>query len=473
MLFGEIAAKLGYVSQKKIDEALLHQKKYLPSKKIGEILLFMGCLDEKQIEVVLESYEEKQTKRYKYSEIERYNIEETIGSGGFGVVYRAYDTKLNRIVALKMTNNCLTSVDDLKEEARSLATLNHRNIVQVHDFGNQGDKTYIVMEYVRGENITQSLVRLQQHKNYLKKSLDLALQVVEALVYLEKKGLCHQDIKPQNIIVDYDNHVKLVDFGLATTTTQKTVGNKGYTPRYTAPERLNLQIKPSIVSDIYSFGNIMLDLINPGEEHTPENIGKALAKLLPNNNSEKQRRLLSICQKCLEQDPNNRYQSAIPLYADLLDFYGFLQEDDKEFPYLYLLNAEVLFYLKKPRNYIGRSVTNDFILHNEKVSRVQLCINVDNYIVTVENLSQNGNVLVCPAPQKFPRDFPSKKVPTTKKILKQNPFIPLKMGETARLNNKSLIKIEGYLFCFIEEISFMKNRFCKTTSTSEALKPKY
>lgn len=468
MLFGEIAEKLGFVSQKKIHEALLHQKKYLPSKKIGEILLFMGSITEEQIETVLENYTTKKTCKYVYSEIERYNIEDKVGSGGFGVVYRAYDTKLNRIVALKMTKGNISFGDDLKEEARSLATLNHPNIVQVHDFGNQDGQTYIVMEYVRGENILKHIAKFREDSTYVIRALQLMIQVVGAFVYLEKKGICHQDIKPQNIIVDSENNAKLVDFGLAVST-QKVTNNKGYTPKYTAPERINLNIKPSIVSDIYSFGNILLDIINPQQEHSMENIGKSMARLFPENSSEKQRRLLNICQKCLQEDMNKRYQSAIPLYADLLDFQGFMMEDNKEFPYLYLLNAEVLFYLKKPRNYIGRSVSNDFILHHDKVSRVQLCINVENYIVTVENLSQNGCVQVCQSPHKFPGKFPPKKVNTTRKLLKSNKFKTLKMGETARLNNKSVIIVENYVFCFIEEISFMKNRFCKTTDTTEVL----
>ncbi|BBM84799.1 serine/threonine-protein kinase [Candidatus Uabimicrobium amorphum] len=465
MLFGEIAEKLGFVSQNKVEEALLHQKKYLPSKKIGEILLFMGSITEEQIETVLDNYSQKKTSKYVYAEIERYNIEDKVGSGGFGVVYRAYDTKLNRIVALKMTKNSLAKVDELKEEARSLATLNHPNIVQVHDFGSQDGQTYIVMEYVRGDDILKYIAKFREESNYLMRSLQLIIQVTEALVYLEKKGICHQDIKPQNIIVDGEGNAKLVDFGLAIST-QKITNNKGYTPKYTAPERIHLNIKPSIVSDIYSFGNILLDIINPQQEHSIENIGKSLAQIFGENSSEKQRRLLNICQKCLQKDMNHRYQSAIALYADLLDFQGFLMEDNKEFPYLYLLNAEVLFYLKKPRNYIGRSVSNDFILHHDKVSRVQLCINVDNYIVTVENLSENGYVQVCQSPHKFPEKLSSKKV-MTRKLLKHNKFKTLKIGETARLNNKSLIVVENYVFCFIEEISFMKNRFCKTTDTTE------
>ncbi|WP_372367856.1 FHA domain-containing serine/threonine-protein kinase [Candidatus Uabimicrobium sp. HlEnr_7] len=469
MLFGEIAEKLGYVSQKKIQEALLHQKKYLSSKKIGEILIFMGCLTEEKVEIILQNYKKKSTQKYR--EIDRYNIEEKIGSGGFGVVYQAYDTKLNRIVALKMTKKSIqTPLDELKKEARNLATFNHRNIVQVHDFGTtKNGQTYIVMEYIRGENLLQNISRYRGQKKYLSHALHLCLQIIEALVYLEKKGICHQDIKPQNIIVDSENNIKIVDFGLASST-QEISNNKGYTPKYTAPERTNLTIKPSIVGDIYSFGGILLDVISQQQEHSAVNMSKSLAELFPPNSQEKQRRLLNICQKCLQKDFNKRYQSAISLYSDLLDFNSLLLEDNKEFPYLYLLNAEVLFYLKKPRNYIGRSFANDFILHNDKVSRVQLSINVENYIVNVENLSENGKVMVCQTPQNFPQNFPKNKIPTTKKLLKQNQFITLEIGQSARLSNKSLIKIENYIFCFIEEISFMRNRFCKTTSAVESYK---
>jgi serine/threonine-protein kinase len=200
----------------------------------------------------------------------RYRLLERIGSGGMSTVYRAQDQSLGRIVAVKVLQANLTDDEDFlrrfQREAHAAANLYHPNIVTVHDIGQDGDKHYIVMEYVDGRTVKQ-LVRTQNQQGQplpIIQSLDLAIQVCAGIGYAHRANLVHCDVKSQNILVTRDDRVKVADFGIAramSEATQHTVDNQIWgTPHYFSPEQAAGQ-PPSPASDVYAIGVVLFELL--------------------------------------------------------------------------------------------------------------------------------------------------------------------------------------------------------------------
>ncbi|MFZ4622221.1 MAG: serine/threonine-protein kinase, partial [Bacteroidota bacterium] len=168
--------------------------------------------------------------------IGQYTILEHIGEGGMGVVYKAQDNKLQRIVALKFLPHHMAqgTVEQTRflQEAQAAAVLNHPNICVIHDVREEDGKQFIVMEFVEGKTIRETIksgsVKLDQ-------AIDFALQIAEALEEAHKKGIVHRDIKADNIMINTKNQIKVMDFGLAKlkgslklTRTSSTVGTLAY-----------------------------------------------------------------------------------------------------------------------------------------------------------------------------------------------------------------------------------------------------
>jgi eukaryotic-like serine/threonine-protein kinase len=145
----------------------------------------------------------------------RYEIVAPLGAGGMGEVYRARDTRLDRIVAIKILPGHLADRADLRQrferEARTIASLNHPHICTIYDVGHQNGTDYLVMEYLEGETLTQ---RLQKGPLPLEQVLLYAIQITDALDKVHRKGITHRDLKPGNIILTKGG-AKLLDFGLA------------------------------------------------------------------------------------------------------------------------------------------------------------------------------------------------------------------------------------------------------------------
>src|SRR5260370_1349127 len=145
-----------------------------------------------------------------------YRIMESIGAGGMGAVYKAYDKKLHRIVALKLLPPEYISQQDRRrrffQEARAASALNHPHILTVYEVGEDDGKPYIAMEYVEGETLRQ---KIRSRALQPKETLEIAIQIAEGLSRAHDAGIIHRDLKPENLMIRSDGYAKILDFGLA------------------------------------------------------------------------------------------------------------------------------------------------------------------------------------------------------------------------------------------------------------------
>jgi serine/threonine-protein kinase len=260
----------------------------------------------------------------------KYEVQSVLGRGAMGIVYRAYDPVIERVVAIKVMHEHLCKGNEgnegndfaqrFQQEARAAARCPHPNIVAVFDFGIENDVPYLVMELVEGREL-RDLLSTQQFS--IRESIDLVVPVLSALQYAHSMGVVHRDIKPANIIVLTNGGVKVADFGVARLDTSDLtrVGYVVGTPGYMSPEGARGDVVDSR-SDIYSTAMVLLQLItgqrpNPGyqrEENIPELM--AAAEL----SGEQIPELISILETALHQSPEQRFQSARQFQNALTDW---------------------------------------------------------------------------------------------------------------------------------------------------------
>ena len=196
-------------------------------------------------------------------------ILELIGHGGMGVVYKARQPRLDRLVALKLLPQSLAAdaafAERFNREARVLARLNHPNIVTVHDFGQSGGFFYLLMEFVDGVNLRQAM---QAGRFTPQQAMMLVPKVCEALQFAHDEGILHRDIKPENILLDTKGRVKIADFGVAKLVgeakenlTLTASGMAVGTPHYMAPEQLEHPQDVDQRADIYSLGVVFYEML--------------------------------------------------------------------------------------------------------------------------------------------------------------------------------------------------------------------
>jgi len=211
--------------------------------------------------------------------MEHYRIDALLGRGGMGEVYRGYDTRLGRPVALKFlspTAGSTAGVQKFLREARAASALNHPNIITIHDVGETETGHYIVMELVEGQTLRE-LIRERHSPEFLRPLFD---QVVRGLSAAHRTGIVHQDIKPENIMVRQDGYVKLLDFGLARqsltsddktlSTTFEDTGKIAGTLRYMSPEQIRGEA-PGTASDIFSLGIVFYEVVTGQHPFEGEN----------------------------------------------------------------------------------------------------------------------------------------------------------------------------------------------------------
>jgi serine/threonine-protein kinase len=195
--------------------------------------------------------------------IGKYQLVEFLG-GGMSHVYRAHDTVLNRTVALKILTEAGCADSEAKarflQEARMAGGIVHDNIINVYDFGEEQNRPYIVMEFLRGESVRDAIKN--NHTGDLKNKLTLAIQLANALHYIHEKKIIHRDIKPENLHIDAAGKMKLMDFGIAKSE-GLSLTRAGFTlgtPYYMAPEQVLGQPVTHLV-DVYAFGVLLFELL--------------------------------------------------------------------------------------------------------------------------------------------------------------------------------------------------------------------
>ncbi len=267
--------------------------------------------------------------------ISHYKILEKLGEGGMGVVYKAHDTKLDRLVALKFLPQQITVSEEDKtrflQEARAISALNHPNIATIFDIdevdgpayagGSAGKQKFLVLEYIPGGTLKSKLRYLKsEDKEFsLAEVLDYGIQATEALAHAHRHQIIHRDVKTDNLMLTDEGKLKLTDFGLAklrgsvqVTKTGTTVG----TAAYMSPEQIRGE-EVDHRSDIFSFGVVLYELVT---SHLPfrGEFETALSYSILNENPQPARSLRKnvppalekIIDRCLEKEKTKRYQSA-------------------------------------------------------------------------------------------------------------------------------------------------------------------
>src|SRR5262245_1664598 len=267
-----------------------------------------------------------------------YEIVERLGSGGMGEVYRAWDPKLARNVAIKVLNADATpdaaAVKRFEQEARLTSALNHPGIVTIHDTGHSDSQFYIVMEIVEGQSLRHLMVR---GRPTLKKALQIASQLADALAKAHEVGIVHRDLKPENVMVSGDGHVKIVDFGLAKLAEPAAFGSLGRaqtstlstrelllgTIGYMSPEQAS-GLETDFRTDQFAFGAILYELVTGVRAfHKPTGV-ETLSMII---SGEPERALtinptlplpiVWLIDRCLSKDPVDRYASTRDLAQEV------------------------------------------------------------------------------------------------------------------------------------------------------------
>lgn len=270
----------------------------------------------------------------KSNKLGRYEILEQIGKGGMGVVVKAYDPKVDRIVAIKTIKKAEISEPEMEEEmlerfyleAKATAKLNHPNIVTLFDMGDSEEVTYIVMEYIDG-GTWNSLVNKQPALDEVT-VLKYMRQVAAGLDFAHSKGILHRDIKPANIMISADGISKIADFGLArltetasriTSTGRGAVGS----PSYMSPEQIQ-ELELDARTDQYSFGVVFYELVTNTRPFTGNSLSSIIYKIVRDNpvpptvhNPRLYPAVDDVVMKVLSKNPKSRYSSCTEFVDEL------------------------------------------------------------------------------------------------------------------------------------------------------------
>jgi eukaryotic-like serine/threonine-protein kinase len=257
----------------------------------------------------------------------RYRLDTLIGQGGLGRVYRAFDTWLERPVAVKMprVDRPVTGgeVDQCRIEARKVAKLRHPNIVPVHDVGQENSTCFIVGEWIEGTNLA---VRIRDDRPGHRESARMVAEIADALGHAHRAGFIHRDVKPANILIDPQGRAYLTDFGIAVLEEDllRDVTAAGTLP-YMAPEQLVEGLGPvDHRADLYALGVVLYELLTGRRPFPAVGPTELLGQILGEDpappgsiEADLPEDLERVCLRCLMQCPGDRYQGADDLAADL------------------------------------------------------------------------------------------------------------------------------------------------------------
>ena len=275
--------------------------------------------------------------------IAHYRIVEPIGAGGMGAVYKAYDNKLQRVVAIKLLPAEYVSQQDRRrrffQEARAASALNHPHILTIYEVGEDDGKPYIAMEYVEGETLRQ---KIKNNGMQLRESLDIAIQIATGLARAHDLGIIHRDLKPENLMLSRDGFAKILDFGLAklvaerdralvADSEQKTLirgvetesGTLLGTVNYMAPEQL-LGQRVDRRCDVFSFGVVLTEMLTGTAPFVHDNRIDTMHAILhrdprfpSDGRADLPFDLQRILTKALAKTPKDRYQTITDLAEEL------------------------------------------------------------------------------------------------------------------------------------------------------------
>lgn len=260
----------------------------------------------------------------------RYRIEAIVGTGGMAVVYRALDTQLNEVVAIKVLRpeyeTDMEFVRRFSREAEAAAKMSHENIVNLLDVGIEGDMRYIVMEYVDGLTLKE-MIR-EEGRIHPDVALRMTIRILAAVDHAHRNGIVHRDIKPQNILVDKKGRVRVADFGIARLKASQTTqidqnGSAMGSVHYLSPEQARGEVADE-QSDLYSVGIVLYEMLTgsvPFDGDTTISVALKHVSEEPasmrSRASEVSRALDEVVMRALCKEKQRRYQSAAEMATDL------------------------------------------------------------------------------------------------------------------------------------------------------------
>src|SRR5258707_2408387 len=261
----------------------------------------------------------------------RYEIVAELGKGAMGVVYRANDPMLNRMVAIKTINTEEAGHEGMAEyearfytEAKAAGSLNHPNIIIIYDIGKSGHLVYMAMEYIEGSELRELLAQGQSLA--VVQAVDIAAQVGEGLAYAHQHQVVHRDIKPANIMITPEGRAKIADFGIARMRSSETRTQTGVimgSPKYISPEQV-VGKRADHRSDIFSLWVILYECLTGATPFNGEGLSALMYQITNHDpappsaaNSQVPVMLDYIIAKVLAKAPEARYQSAADFANDL------------------------------------------------------------------------------------------------------------------------------------------------------------
>ncbi len=300
-----------------------------PRRPVEDVLLENGVISSEQVWAVYKAKERLiRDARARGQRIGGYEIMGKLGEGGLGVVYKARQLSMGRIVARKVLHERWVTDDEVRKrflvEARLVGRLSHPNLIQVFDVGRYKSTLYFSMEFVDGEPVDATLDR--DGRMDLQSAVGIAIQVASALEYLHQRRIVHRDVKPGNIMVTKGGIAKLGDFGFVKSSLESVLSTEGEvlgTPDYISPEAARGEKNLDFRSDLYSlgttlyhmltgsppFGGSVSDVMDQHIKSDPKPIG-SLARDLPP-------KMVEVVERLMKKRPADRYQNFSDLLNDL------------------------------------------------------------------------------------------------------------------------------------------------------------
>jgi serine/threonine-protein kinase len=323
----------GLVTEDEIETCRGHQQKLKSSgenRSLLEVMIAAKAITATQAQRLVRDVGKEASKKH---EIPGYQIIDRLGKGSMGIVYKAKQTSVDRIVAVKVLLDVLSRnrefVKRFEREAKIAAKLSHPNIVNAIDAGNQNGLFYFVMEFVEGENIKDLLDKGKIYDEA--EAVRIILAVAEALNHAHERGLIHRDIKPENVILTKEGNVKLADLGLARLTADEKwaaaeAGMAIGTPYYISPEQVRGATDVDIRSDIYSLGATFYHMVTGRVPFGGDDPTEVMKKHVDKNatfpppdhlNTRLSSGLGEVVETMMARNRDNRYRTPDDLIIDL------------------------------------------------------------------------------------------------------------------------------------------------------------